>query len=134
MPPKKKEARLNIYLPKWLHTAFRKLVADKGISMTAWIVQSIERSVIAGGYGRPPNPYDSMSDLIGFHQETLQNSSLPWELKDRLAQYKKGDRLTQLDIVRIAATLNMEESILIDLYQNSLNESEKQKTVRIIGE
>lgn len=117
MPPKDKTHAVRIFLDDWLHKAFKLMVTAEGVSMTQWVADKIQEAVIAKGYGKPPNhAYNSIAELVQVHWEVLSQTSISAK---NLKAYQEGAKPTELDLVRMAAALDLSEESLVELCHRS---------------
>lgn len=117
MPPKNDDnVSVRVFMPVWLRDAFKQMTEEQYTSMNAWMCKTILEAVTKEGYGRPPDqPYESFADLVSYHKMRLRNKIQ----ETALQAYENGCKPTPLDLVRIAACLDLPEEFLVDLCNRS---------------
>ncbi len=115
MPTPKKQKRLNLVLPEWIHRGLKRLVADEGVTIQSWIEETIKEAVLEGGYATPPLKYHSLAALVLDNYKVLKEETKITEA--RLEAIAAGEVASEADLLRIARALDLDEEFVIGLVQ-----------------
>ena len=128
---KKGETQLSIYLPVTVHAAFKQMAGDLGVSMNDFIRDFIKSEVLRRGYFLPRKPvpqYSTVADLVQDTIDYLQDRSKLTTASLQLMA--KGEEPSEVDFLKLAVALKIEQGELDALFERSFPNSknmEKQK-------
>ncbi|MGE5659458.1 MAG: hypothetical protein ACM37W_22930 [Actinomycetota bacterium] len=124
--PDNSRVRLTVFMPRWVvRTGLKQLVAPLGVSMSQWVANMIEREILAAGYGPKRSDYKSIAEIVKENFETLsEETRIP---PKQLQALQEGAKPSELDLVRIAAALDLSEDYMVELCHKSFPCSDKEK-------
>ncbi|MGE5659459.1 MAG: hypothetical protein ACM37W_22935 [Actinomycetota bacterium] len=119
-----KRKRLNLTIPEWVHRGLKQLVAAYGTTIQDWMEEMVANAVVEGGFAKRPHNYSSIAELVKANYSIISETRIPAQ---KLVAIRDGAKPSELDLVRIAAALGLDENYLIELCHQSFPNDCKQE-------
>lgn len=123
--PREGFQQLTVYLEQVIHQAFKRMALEHGFNMSEWVAEKVREAVIDTGFydpdRKPISEYKNLADLVKDRQDFLQEKTTV--KPEALSGAARGDRPSEIDVLRIGIALGMEQEELDSLIARSFPSS-----------